>query len=206
MFFDNYSSTDATSNFTTLRDEDVQALKDKLNEGKELGSEGYLGRDDLLPEEYAGYYTFTFFDSKDYLRYDETTDEDGLGDPYYSYLQSANEEQLVWLRYSQAAENGQLACESFYLDYSASDVTVEREYPEQNDTDTDTDHTHDTGEEPMNIWLLIASGSLAVVLLFAIAAVIVRRIVKSRNKRTRIKAQKDKRIKPVKAQPAPEEE
>lgn len=29
----------------------------------------------------AAYYTFTFYDSKEYLRYDATTDEEGLGDP-----------------------------------------------------------------------------------------------------------------------------
>ena len=206
VFFDNYSSADASSNFTTLRDEAVQAKKNKLNENKEMGSKDYLGRNDPLPEEYAGYYTFTFFDSADYLRYDETTDEDGLGDPYYSYLQSSNEEQLVWLRYHEEAQKGQSARDSFYLDYSASDVTVEREYPAQDGTDTDTDHTHDTGDESMNIWLLIASGSLAVVLLFAIGAVIVRRILKNRNKRTKIKAQKDKRIKPSKTPPTSEGE
>ena len=57
----------------------------------------------------------------------------------------------------------------------------------------------------MNIWLLIASGSLAVVLLFAIGAVIVRRILKNRSKRTRVKAPKDKRVRPAKSNPAPEE-
>ncbi len=205
VFFDNYSSSDATSDFDTLRDDAIKGLKEKLNEGKEMGSEGYLGNDDLLPEAYAGYYTFTFFDSKDYLRYDETTDEEELGDPYYSYVQSSNEEQVVWLRYEEAAAKGQSARYSFYLDYSASDVTVEREYPDtdSDDTDTDTDHTHDTGTEATNIWLLIASGSLAIVLVFAIAAVIVRRILKNRSKRTRIKAQKDKRVRPAKPSDAP---
>ncbi len=199
VFFDNYSSSDASSNFTTIRDEAVQAIKDKLNADKKLGAEDYLGTKDNLPEEYAGYYTFTFYDSDSYLRYDETVDSEGLGNPYYSYTQSSYEEQLVWLSYSEEATAGMDADRSFFLDYSANEVTVEREYPPTEDNTTDDDHTHESDtEEPMNIWLLIASGSLAIVLLFAIGAVIVRRIWKNRSKRTKIKAGKDKRYRPVK--------
>ncbi len=205
VFCGSYVSADASTDFETNRDAAVAEIKETLNKDRE--EKDYLGKKDPLPADYenAGYYTFTFFDSADYLRYDETTDEEGLGDPYYSYLQSSNEEQLVWLRYDQEAQKGLYAQSTFYLDYSASDVTVEREYPEQNNPDTDHDHTDETGEEPMNIWLLIASGSLAVVLLFAIGAVIVRRILKNRSKRTRVKAPKDKRVRPAKSNPAPEE-
>ena len=202
VFFDNYSSTDVSSNFETLRNESVQAIKDEINANKEPGQEGYLGRDDNLPNDYAGYYTFTLFDSDTYLRYDETTDTEELGNPYYSYDQSSYTEQLVWLLHDEEAREGQAERHSFYLDFSATDVTVERQYPSQeDDTDTDDDHTHDdeNADDPMNIWLLIASGSLAIVLIFAIAAVIVRRALKNRSKRTRIKAPKDKRVKPSKA-------
>ena len=201
VFFDNYSSADASSNFETLRDEAVQAIKDTENEGKTPDTEGFIGRKDNLPDKYAGYYTFTLFDSNTYLRYDETTDTEELGNPYYSYDQSSYSEQIVWLLYNEEAREGQSASRSFFLDYSATDVTVERQYPSQDDTDTDADHTHEdeNADESMNIWLLIASGSLAVVLLFAIVAVIVRRLLKNRSKRTRIKAPKDKRVKPAKS-------
>ncbi len=202
VFFSNYSSADVSSNFDTYRDEAVQAIKDIENEGKSPDQEGFIGRNDNLPEKYAGYYTFTFFDSKDYLRYDETTDEEELGNPYYSYDQTAYTEQIAWLLYNEEAQEGQPASRSFFLDYSATDVTVEPQYPTQDDgdTDADTDHTDENvTDEPMNIWLLIASGSLAIVLLFAIVAVIVRRVLKNRSKRTRIKAPKDKRVKPTKS-------
>ncbi len=196
VFFDNYSSADATADFAQARDDSVQAIKDKLNEGKTPDAEGYLGKDDTLPEEYARYYTFTFFDSKDYLRYDETTDEEELGDPYYSYTQSSNEEQIVYLLFNKDADEEGIAVSSLFLDYAATDVTVEREYPDTDDTDNTP--SEETEENPENIWLVIASGSLAVVLVFAIGAVIVRRLLKNRSKRTKIKAKKDNRIRPAK--------
>ncbi len=202
VFLGNYASDDASSAFDSDRDDDVDSIRKELNEDRK--DEDLLGSKDPLPKDYAnaGYYTFTFFDSADYLRYDETTDEEELGDPYYSYLQSSYEEQLVWLRYDAEAGKGLPARCSLYLDYSAADVTVEREYPSQDeDVDHDHDHTDETDGESSNIWLLIASGSLAIVLVFAIGAVIVRRLLKNRSKRTKVKAPKDKRVRPAKSKP-----
>lgn len=197
VFFDNYASANASSNYSTLLDETVQAIKDKLNEGKNIGDEGYLGADDNLPEEYALYYTYTFFDSTTYVRYDETTDEEELGNPWGSYLQSDYSEQLVSLFYKNENDESTPSY-NFFLDYSAIDVTVTPDELSTDDKTEPADTTPGSNDAGMNIFLLIASGILAVILVFVIFAVIIRRLVEKKRRKTRIKPAKDNRIKPKK--------
>lgn len=181
VFFDDYTSA-STSDYDTLLDEAVSELK----------YEAGLGEDDKL--EGALYYTFTFYDSPDYLRYDVNEDEDELGNPYGSYTQSSYSEEIVYLK------NGS----TMFLNYGATDVTVEQDdlgSGDDNTSDDDTSATSDT-----NIWLVISSSVLAVVLLFAIVAIIVRRVHAKMKKHAKVKpakAPKAKRVKPAAPAEAP---
>lgn len=181
FFFDNYTSTDVSSNYDALLSETVDDLKDAHN----------VATDENLPSDYALYYTYTFYDAKDFLRYDKSLDEDELGNPYGSYKQSAYSEGIAWLL-SETDEGTTL-----FLDFAATDVTVEAD-----DLTSDDDTTTDTDETPAgetNVWLIISSGVLAFALVFAIVAIIVRRVHKKIGKNAKVKPAKDTRIKPKKA-------
>ena len=181
FFFDNYTSTDVSSNYDTLLSEAVDDLKDTLN----------IATDENLPDDYALYYTYTFYDAKDFLRYDKSLDEEQLGNPYGSYKQSSYSEGIAWLLSKTDTDT------TLFLDFAATDVTVEAD-----DLTSDDDATTDTDETPAgetNVWLIISSGVLAFALVFAIVAIIVRRVHKKIGKHTKIKPAKDTRIKPKKA-------
>lgn len=171
VFFDAYTS-ESTSDYDTLLSEAVDELKqDKTNLVDPKDPDSNL-KDAL-------YYTFTFYDSVDYLRYDVNEDEDELGNPYGSYTQSAYSEEIVYLK------NGT----TMFLNYGATDVTVEQDDLGSSDDTTTDDSTADTSDT--NIWLVISSSVLAVVLLFAIVAIIVRRV--------HSKVKKHAKVKPAKA-------
>ncbi|MDE5896361.1 MAG: hypothetical protein K2H43_00945, partial [Clostridia bacterium] len=110
----------------------------------------------------------TFYDSRAYVRYDASLDEDGLGDPHGSYKQSTYSEQLIALNYASGNTTAK------FIDFSAYNVTV----PEDDLGNTDDGNTDDsTASSDTNVWLLISSGVMAGALVFVIIAVIVRRIV-----------------------------
>ncbi len=193
VIFDNYISESASSDYTNTLNESVQGLKDQLNAGKDVSEDGYLGDEDNLPKEYANYYTFTFYDSLAYVRYDETADEDQKGNPWASYDQFAQTEKLVTLYYVDNTE-GNTKSYNFFFDYAAIDVSVTPD--ETADADDDTDTNSDSTNTPAgetNIWLLISSGILAVVLLAVILIIIVRRLWSKRSKKAHIKPAKEKR-------------
>ncbi len=195
VFFDDYTSTDVSENYTDLLSEAEDALK--LQTG--------TATDANLDAEHALYYTYTFYDAKDYLRYDATTDEDNLGNPYGSYTQSSYSEGIAWMRYSNAADDTQSLFTTVFLDYSATDVTVTAD-DLSSDDDTTTDEGGDTTGDT-NVWLIISSGILAFALVFAIVAIIVRRIRKKLGKHTKVKPAKDTRVRPKKDKAtAPEED
>ena len=198
VVFDNYISESASADYSTVLNDSVRALKEKLNAGKTVLDDDYLGDDDNLPSEYANYYTFTFYDSLNYVRYDETTDENKLGSPWGSYNQFDQTEKLVTLTYNDDNEKGEKSC-NFFLDYASIDVTVTADdLTDDDDADTDEEDATPTLAGQTNIWLLISSGILAVVLLAVIVLIVVRRIWSKRKRRAHIKPVKDKRVKPTK--------
>lgn len=170
VFFDNYSNESVSSDYSTLLDETVSAVKDKLG----------VSQDDKIEDpDYALYYTFTFYDSANYLRYDVNEDEDELGNPYGSYVQSQQEEALIYLYYfDQEGALTNTPSHFFFLDYTATDVTVEED-DLSSDTDEDTTDTSEA-ESETNIWLLISSGIMAVVLLLVILIIIIRRVLEKK--------------------------
>ena len=185
VIFDNYSNA-STSDFAALRDEALQEVKE---------ANGVSEKDNITDPAIAMYYTFTFYDATSYLRYDATQDEDELGNPYGSYTQSSYEEQLIYLYWddSEGMATGSPAY-TFFLDYSAADVTVEEDDLGESDdtTDGDDDSTADS-----NVWLLISSGVLAVVLVAVIMLVIVRRQLEKRSRKQRVKATSAPVVRPV---------
>lgn len=189
FFFDDYSSTDVSDNYDSLLAEAQDNLKQN--------SANLVDPDDPssnLKDTFALYYTYTFYDAASYLRYDATTDEEGLGNPYGSYTQSTYSEGIAWLRY-EAGTNSTL-----FLDYASTDVTVTAD-DLTSDDDTTTDDGGDTTGDT-NVWLIISSGVLAFALVFAIVAIIVRRVHKKLGKHTKVKPAKDKRVRPGKEKPA----
>ena len=83
---------------------------------------------------------------------------------------------------------------TFFLDYSAADVTVEED--DLGESDDTTDDTTETTTDT-NVWLLISSGVLAVVLVAVIVLVIVRRQLEKRSRRQRVKAESAPVVRPA---------
>ncbi len=189
-------STSSSSNYATLRDAAAAAIRDEINETAETK----LGEEDLLPATWkdkplALYYTFTFFDSPDYLRYDKTADTEKLGNPWGSYDQSAREEALMWLFCED--EDGSLLgtavpSVSLFMSYAENEVTVTPDdLGETDDGSNDSDTTTEADPDGQNIWLYAASILLVAAIAFALLAIAVRKLWSRRPK----KAQKDKKPK-----------
>ncbi len=200
VFFDNYKTPDVSSDFSTLQQEAVDAL---------IGSGAATDEDDRLTDgNIALYYTYTFYDSPSYLRYDKNEDTEERGNPWIDYKQSDYSETLVYLYCADADGSllGAGASHSIFLDYSAVDFKPDE--AELDDADAEEDEEEAT-ESETNIWLVISSGVLAFVLIFAVFAVAIRMILKKLRKSGKIKPKQPKAKKrpaPQKQQPAPEEE
>lgn len=176
VFFDRYSSA-STSNYDAILKEAVNNLKEKAS----------LGPNDNLTEN-ALYYAFTFYDSVSYTRYDATQDKDKLGNPYGSYKQSGHDEQLIALNYADEGDLIGSPLHARFLDFSATEVTVEQDDLSGGD-DNDTDD--DNKKEPLstgNILLIVSSSLLGVVLIFAIVAIAVRRVMAKRKKTAKVQS------------------
>lgn len=167
VIFDDYKS-ESVSDYDDILKEAVAELKDEA---------GISEKDNLT--EGALYYAFTYYDSPAYLRYDATKDEEKLGDPHGSYKQSTYSEQLIALLYGE---------NTLFLDYSAYDVSVPEDDLGNKDEEEKPDET--AGASDANVWLLIASGSVAAALVFAIVAVIVQRAIKAKRKNSKPKKPK----------------
>lgn len=205
VFFDNYASASA-SNYDKLLKEAADEIRAELNEGKSAGDEGYVGAKDNLPKDYALYYTFTFYDSTSFLRYDVNEDEDNVGNRYGSYEQSAQTEKTVYLLYNDDGKmTGSPSC-SFFLNYEAIETTVTPDAIDNDDNNTDEPEE----KEPVdvgNILLIVSSSLLGVVLIAVMVVLLVRYLNKKYGKKTKpVKPAKDKRVKPKKEKEEKKEE
>lgn len=196
VFFDRYSST-SISNYDTLVKEAVAELEETYK--NELDGEN-------LPSKVAQYYTFTYYDSVNYLRYDVNEDVDEVGNLYASYDQSNYSEELIYLAHDEYEEEGDELPTTLrrFINYAASDVTVEADTPADDD-DNDTD---DSDKEPIStgdILLIVSSALLGIVLLVVIVLLLVRHFTGKRRKATKATAVQDKRYRPS-AKKAPKED
>ncbi len=212
FFFDRVSTT-TVSNYDTLLSQTKEAMLDyKDAEGnypyraenpKYAADPEHESKQlkDKVAEDFALYYTFTFYDSPDYLRYDESQDEDKLGNPWGSYVQSSHEETLMALALHDDGDvlGSTLPTATLFLSYASNEVTVTPdELGDQGSSDSNNNSSSSstTPSGETNIWLLLSSILLAAALVFAIIAVGVRRLLKKYHKSSKApKAKAPKRPK-----------
>ncbi len=190
VFFDRCSTSTVDNYSDLLSAAESALLKDEANRAPDPADPSATLKD-RLKEELALYYTFTFFDSPDYLRYDKTTDEDNLGDPWGSYVQSAYEEGIAYLFCADPDGSVLKANPSYtmFVSFAENEKTVTPDELGGDDTPDVTEPTQTNPNAP-NVWLLISSGVLAFVLVFVIIAVAVRRIWKRTHKNSSKPAKK----------------
>ncbi len=159
--------TDKTG-FTDRIDEYAALLAEKhasYEEGKDFTP---TGETDAL-----FYATYSFYDSNRYLRYDETLDENKVGNSYDDYTQSTYSEGVAYLRAAGLDLGDGIKGDVLFVDYSLLEQApaVDTDSTE----DEDTADEEDDDEDELNVWLLISSLSIAVVLLIAVVALVVRK-------------------------------
>ena len=175
------------SGATTLTAETFKSLVDLSKERID---------DETLGENYNGNYVegvYSFYDAKDFLRYDSTIDKNEVGDSYENYVSSVYEAGTAYMTYE---DNVQLIKATF-VDFNLSEQTVEADVEEE-DVEEEQEETTTTSET--NMWLLISSIVIAVVLLLAVVSIIVRKFVeKARRKNARSTVVKSSTTRKVKA-------
>ena len=143
-----YSPVDAQANFTTLLD----SLKDEVAD----------------EDKFEG--VFSYFDTAHYLRYNANLDEKGHGNLYKENYPTIPEEgSIAYLKYEKGDEY------TIFADYQYSEKAVEAAPVEDEDTSSDSSAEP---EADTNIWLLISSLAIAIILVFAVVSILVRKIVK----------------------------
>ena len=122
---------------------------------------------------------YSFYDAKDFLRYDSSIDENKVGDSYESYVSSVYEEGTAYMTY----EDGIQLIKATFVDFNLSEQTVAADVEEE---DTEEEVEEETTTSETNMWLLVSSIIIAVVLLLAVVSIIVRKFVeKARKKKAR---------------------
>ena len=119
----------------------------------------------------AMYYTYSLYDDAGYVPFNMDTAADG--ETGYNYNPDDYSETLVYLSISDRENNSM----SVFVDYSATDVTVESGTVDDGGSTDDT-----TTESDTNVWLLVASIVLAVVLIFTLISIFVRDLIKKRRR------------------------
>jgi ATP-dependent Zn protease len=164
---------------STLTDETFASYLEAVKENvEELDSANYVG----TPLESG----FSFYDSNKFLRYDATLDENEVGNSYESYLSSSYTVGTAYMNYEDKNNNWNWT----FVDYNLSEVSVAADVEEDETEDEEEDTT--TAPDESSIWLLASSISIAVILLFAVVSIIVRKFV--------VKARKNKGYQPTTVQ------
>ncbi len=197
VFFDRYSSS-SISNYDTLVKEAVAELEETYKD---------ILDGDNLPSTVAQYYTFTYYDSVNYLRYDVNEDKDEVGNLYASYDQSNYSEELIYLAHDEYEKEGDELPTTMrrFINYAASDVTVEADTPaadDDNNTDDDKKEPISTGD----ILLIVSSALLGIVLIVVVILLLVRHFTGKRRKTAKAAAVQDKRYRPAAKKETPKED
>lgn len=149
VMFDAYSPDAVDEKFATL----LEQRQEEIDANVALGS--YFES------------AFSFYDSDKFLRYDETADENGVGNSYESYVSSSYATSVAYLKYV----NGNVY--ETYADYTLTETTVTADVDEDDST---TDEEEDATGEETNVWLLASSIAIAAVLVLAVVSLLVRKI------------------------------
>ncbi len=201
-----YETLDETS-YAEMVNESLSAL----GEAGKLNGTTYATTDEILeayrenPTAFIGasdadtsliYYHFSLYDDKSYAPYDESNDmETRDSDPYADYDPSTYSDDVAYLKYNitdpnDADYNGYIEYNTF-IDYSASEITVETSSGSSDDT---TDDTTSTGDSETNLWLLIPSIILAAALFLTLISLLVKKLLSNiRRNKTSYKTQYDAR-------------
>lgn len=168
VMFDTVATADLSENYSGLLTDAIDAI----NENKPTD----YTEDDVKWYDDAIYYTFTYRDTNDYLRYDEELDTEDEGDLYADYVQSSYAETVAYLYYEDRTSSDEEYTFTTFVDFSPLETTVT---PSSSDTDDDTDTDTDTATEPeYNVWLFASSIVLAVVLVIVLVLLLVKKIAK----------------------------
>ena len=117
---------------------------------------------------------FSFYDNAKFLRYDETLDKNDVGNSYDNYLSSSKTAGTAYLKYITDTVL------ELYADYQYAEDSVSVDPAEDVETDDNHDHSEETETNP---WLLGSSIVIAAVLLFAVASLIIRKVVKAQRRK-----------------------
>ena len=162
-----------SKNLSELNLNELKDMVAKLEIDESTIAEAFKDAD--LDEKYAAdYYTFTWYDSAQYVPFNLETAE--AGQTGYSYTASSYSETLVYFRTRDYSDNSY----NVFVDYSAVDQKVSINNATDSDDNDTTDTTDNEGQSP---WLLITSIVLVVVLLFVLVAMLVRYLWKDISKR-----------------------
>ena len=142
---------------------------------------------------------FSFYDSAKFLRYDESLDENEVGNSYNDFDPTSADyvKGIAYLYY----EKGNTY--EIYADYATVDRTVVADVDEVEDEEETEEETEEESE--LNVWLLISSISMSAILLLVILLIIFRKAFKLNDRKTRVKKVKVKKEKPAKKTKAVEE-
>lgn len=197
VMFDYSYDTISSDSFTSLSTEYVNAIRtayikaiaeynktsvDKItltsntmsiNELEEL-VEGKISVDTVY--DYAvQYYTFSLYDSANYYPFNKDTAD--TGETGYKYDISSYDEKLAYLSINDLYEGSDVkedANLTTFVDYSASEQTVEVGRIEDSEDDDEEDNT----DNETNVWLLVASILLVVAIIITLLSIVIRDIIK----------------------------
>lgn len=127
----------------------------------------------------ATYYTFTLYDSSNYVPFNkETAGENETG---YDYNYADYAEKLSFLKVEDY-DNESNPVKSMFIDYSTMEQTVSvgtaPESPEEDDHD---DHEH--SDDETNVWMLASSIALVAAIVLVLIAMMVRSLLKNRKRK-----------------------
>jgi hypothetical protein len=142
---------------------------------------------------------FSYNDSASFLAYDKSLDTDKVGNLYAD--SAARSEGVAYLAFT---ENGN---QTVFADYQYSEITIVAQAQEEEE-EVETPETDDHETDETNVAMLFSSIVIALVLVFAIASIVARKIIKNYRKTHGVKAKapKAKKEKAVKVKKAVEEE
>ncbi len=146
-----------------------------------------------LPKDVASYYTYTFYDDVNYLRYDETQDEEKAGNPYGSYVQSEKTEGIAYFYYEDTTTLPQEPNYRMFINHSLDEVTVSKDTLDTDDSTTDEEETTDGELDWANLLILGSSIALVAALALVIVSILVRKLVKKygrKDKKIKVKGKK----------------
>lgn len=161
-------------------DEQVNSRLDKLAadldyDDADALKEAYEANPDSFTDRTDGkeliYYHFSLFDDDSYNSYDADYSDAEI-DPYSDYKASDYTTEVAYLRYNNAgATEGRIYYDTF-VNYAASEIAVSTTTEEEEETEDTTTTPND-----QNVWLLIVSIVLAVVLVFTMLALLLRKLL-----------------------------